>query len=264
MKYFFLFALTLFLQTQTAFAQTPTTSTSGTPSPSQKPMEKPQSLEILNDLKEKIASRVAQLNLVEKKALIGTIQSVSGTQITIIDGKGQERFIDVDELTRFSSPTAKDSFGLSDLEKGDTISALGLYNKQSRRILARFINVTSVPKSVHGVITNIDSTNFTITIVSLDEKQTLVGIEKVTKVLSFSPPDTIEKSGFTKISTGQHVVIIGFPDKKDSKKFIASRVLVFTGIPKDPRIIMPQPALNPETTSVPSTGSGIKLSPIKK
>ena len=89
----------------------------------------------INSLKDKIASRVAELKLVEKRGFYGAVIEISGTQLTVTDQKNATRFIDVDELTKFSSPSAKESFGISDITKGTKIAIIGLYNKQSKKEL---------------------------------------------------------------------------------------------------------------------------------
>ncbi len=239
---------------------TPTTKITTTPSP----VEKEKTTEVLNDLKERIASRVAQLKLVEKRGVIGSVTQSTDTQITLTDKKGNKRLIDVDELTRFSSPGTKGSFGISDISKGMQLDVLGLYNKQSRRILARFITVVTNPLYVHGTISSIDDDDFVIEVASEDGKTRIVDIETVTKTLAYSKEAGLGKSGFSKITTGQHVIVIGFPNKKDAKRIIASRILIFPDIPKNPRIIIPQPALDEETTTVPSTGSGKKITPLSR
>src|SRR3989344_3522321 len=66
----------------------------------------------IDDLKSKIASKVAQLNLVEKRGIYGIVADASDTQITLKTVNGNTRFIDVDELTKFSSDS-NDSFGIS-------------------------------------------------------------------------------------------------------------------------------------------------------
>src|SRR3990167_5837024 len=103
--------------------------------------------EIKDQLISNIASRVAQLNLVEKRGIIGKVTEATNTQITLSDIKGDTRFVDVDELTKFSSPNAKGTFGISDITKDATVGILGLYNKESRRILARFVNVITDQKN---------------------------------------------------------------------------------------------------------------------
>ncbi len=253
------------IATAPVFAVSPTTTPPETISPTDKPKttEEPKNMGVLKDLKDQIASRVAQLNLVEKKGIIGKIDTISGTQITVTDETKQQRFIDVDELTKFSSASEKTSFGLSDLTKGNTIDVLGLYNKQTKHTLARFINVITVPQFIQGEIASIDATQYTINVISDTGVMTSVDIENITKTFLYSKNDGLQKAGFSKIESGKQVIVIGFSDKKNPKRILASRVLLFPDLPKNPRIIIPQPALNPDEETVPSTGSGKKLTPIK-
>lgn len=215
--------------------------------------------DVIGDLKERIASRVAQLKLVERRGIIGTVTDASDTQITLSDISGNTRFIDVDELTKFASPSAKDtSFGISDIQKGNMLGILGLYNKQSRRTLARFVDVVTLPKFIHGAVGSIDEEGFSFKVTTDDQKLLIVDVEKVTKTLSYTKKGKLEKSGFSKIEVGEHIIIVGFSDLKDKTKIIASRVLIFPEIPKNPKIIIS----NEEVTV--STGSGKKLTPITR
>lgn len=234
-----------------------------TPTPTQE-ANKPTSADVINDLKDRIASRVAQLKLVERRGVIGIVTDVSDTQMTISDLQNNTRLVDVDELTKFSSPSAKGSFGISDITKGSKIGILGLYNKQSRRILARFVDVLSLPKSVNGVIISKDEENFALSIASENGRKTMVDIEKITKTSSYTKEGGLIKFGFSKIKGNEHVIIVGFQDIKDKNKIIASRILVFPEIPKDPRIIIADPALSSSEEVPPSTGSGKKLTPLTK
>src|SRR5574342_384350 len=125
--------LTIFTLPVQVDAATPTPTTAA--SPTKEALDKKLSEQISN-LKEKIASRVSELNLVDRRGMIGVISEVSGNKITATDISNKTRFIDVDEITKFSSSSDEKSFGLSDLKKGMRISVLGIYNKQSKRILA--------------------------------------------------------------------------------------------------------------------------------
>jgi len=100
------------------------------------------SSETLDAIKDKVASRVAELNLVEKRGIIGDVDSITDTQIIINTISGKRRIIDVDEFTNFSGNLE----GISDIEVGSSISILGLFNKDSERLLARFISEVSIPK----------------------------------------------------------------------------------------------------------------------
>ncbi len=223
-------------------------------------------LEDQNALKQnfldKIASRVAELRLVEKRGIEGTVSQVSDTQVTVTDIKGDIRFVDVDELTKFASPSAKTSFGISDIAKGAKISVIGLYNKQSRRILARFIDVVVTPQMLSGIIDTIDPKNFTFSLLTQDGKTYKVDVENITKTLAYSD-GSLSRFGFSKLSENQNIFVIGFADKKNKSNIIASRILVFPDIPKNPRIQKIQKAIEPQETIIPSTGSGKKLTPLR-
>jgi hypothetical protein len=203
--------------------------------------------EQIKNLQEKIASRVSELNLVERRGMIGVISEVSGNKITLTDIAGKTRFVDVDEITKFSSVSAKGSFGLSDLKKGTRISTLGLYNKQSKRILARFINTTVDPIFINGAISNLDSENFYATITTPDGKQIKLDVQTTTKTVTYDE-DGLTKAGFSKLEIGNRVAAIGFPDKKDPNLIVANRIVVLPTLAKNPKIIISMPSPTEEIT----------------
>lgn len=230
-----------------------------TPTPTNSPSQIEQQI---NNLKDRIASRVAQLNLVEKKGFIGTVTDVSETQITLQDLQGNSRIVDVDELTKFSSPSSKSSFGISDIAKGTVVGVIGLYNKDSRRLLARFVDVTQLPQIFSGGILTIDKDNFTFTMATVDKQSVTIDVEDITKTTSYTKTGGTVKAGFSKLSQGQRVLVVGFPDSKDKTITIASRILIFPDLPVNPKITLINPTdIAPIT---PSTGSGKTLTPIKK
>lgn len=188
----------------------------------------------INDLKDKVASRVAELNLVQRKGIIGIVEAVKGNQITITDIKGNTRIIDADEITKFSS-SEDDKYDLSNIKKGSKISALGLYNKESERLLARFINEISVPLFLTGIITDKNQEVFTITLITEDTKSYIVDIENISKTYSFSEGE-LNDIGFTKINNLENAVVVGFVNPKDEYRITASKIITFPGTPKNPKI----------------------------
>lgn len=207
-----------------------------------------------------VASIAAKLGPAEKRGIIGQVSDVANSKITLSDINNNTRFVDVDEFTKFSSPSAKEGYGISDIKKGSKLGILGLYNKQSRRILARFVDVVIIPKMVEGAVVEKDEEEFVITIISEDKTQTAVDIEKVTKTSSFDKKEGLLRSGFSRIEKGERITVVGFPDQKEKNRLIASRIIHFPTIPKNPRI-----QLDLEKTTAPSsTGSGKKLTPITR
>lgn len=218
----------------------------------------------INDLKTRIASKVAELKLVEKRGIIGKVTDVSATQITVLDLNDNTRFIDVDEFTKFSSPAVKGSFGISDISTNQTIGVLGLYNKESRRILARFVNVLSQPQFLHGAVISLDSNNFSFDIATEDKQELTVDVETTTKTFFYAKEGDLVRSGFSKIRENGNVIIAGFLDLKDKTKVTAQRIILFEELPKNPKIVIVKDDFNNSEKVVPSTGSGKKLTPIVK
>ena len=201
----------------------------------------------INALTNKIASRVAQLKLVEKRGIIGNVTDVSNTQITINDVGGNTRFVDIDEFTKFISDSK--SFGISDIQKGQKIGVLGLYNRESRRILARFVEVLQIPDYIHGAVSSIDSKNFNLVVATENDKQINIEVETSTKTFSFdSEKSQLIKSGFSKITEEETIIIIGFPSKTDSGTINASKIILFPNISKNPKIKIQTPTPTPTPT----------------
>jgi len=211
----------------------------------------------IDELKSKIASKVAELKLVEKRGVLGTVTDSSGTQITLTDVNGDIKNIDVDELTKFYSNT--DSFGISDIKTGETLGILGLFNKESGRLLAREINDIAAPqKIILGIISNIDKNNYEITITIENGKKYIFEIQDSTKTVSFAS-DALLNAGFSKMQTSQTAIAMGITDKQSPSKILASRIILLPEITLTSKIIIPA-----ERTIIPSTGSGLKLDPITK
>jgi hypothetical protein len=214
---------------------------------------------LLEKLGNEIASKTVQLNLVEKKGIIGTVTDSSNVQITLNDINNNTRFVDVDELTKFSSD-ANASFGISDVKKGMSLGVLGLYNKQSRRILARSIDVqTSFPTIIFGEISAIDKVKYELTVVKENGGKTVVEIQDITKSYTFLTGN-LTKSGFSKIQIMQTISVTGFPDRQDLNKILASQIITLPDIQLNYNLnLAPSAGIIP-----PSTGSGVKIYPIKK
>jgi len=222
--YLCLISIGLFtILTPVAHAQSPTPVTT-TPSPTNESITEALS-EQISDLKEKIASRVAQMNLVEKRGIAGEVTDVSSTQISMIDIYGKTRFIDVDEITEFYAPDNEEAFGISDIEEGMKLSILGLYNKQSERILARFVDVISIPEFVNGEITSIDEDEFSIDVTKSDGTVVTFDIENSTTTQEYVDEDFV-RSGFSQMEIGQKVFITGFANEEEENRYYASRILI--------------------------------------
>jgi hypothetical protein len=200
------------------------------------PTPEDKTTEIRDQLITNIASRVAQLKLVEKRGIIGRVDNVTNTQITITDSQNNTRFVDVDELTKFSNSAVKGSFGISDITKDTTIGILGLYNKESRRILARFVDVMSTPIVIHGGVSAKNNDNYTLNITTEEGKQMTVNVENLTRTYSYTQKDGLVKSGFSKIKDNFNIIVVGVLDKNSENTLTATRITFFPEIPPSPKV----------------------------
>src|SRR3989344_1587820 len=205
--------------------------------PTPTPKEKTSLTEKISQLKDRIASRVTELKLVEKKGVIGTVEEASETKIKLEDIQGTTQLIDVDEITKFASQAGaasgtKETTGISDIKKGATIHVLGLYNKESKRILARFINIVQLPTFAKGTISKIDKKNFTITVTTDAGKEIIVDIENSTKLVQISQEGEMVRYTFSKLLQDDIVYIVSYPDKKEEGRFSGLRVLVLSELLK--------------------------------
>ncbi len=258
-----IFFLPLVIFTNEVFAVSPTPSKTITPtikavSPSPAATT-PESAEIdrIQKIKELVASRVAELNLVEKRGILGTVKETSTMQIIVEDRNGDQRTIDIDELTKFQKNGDDKTFGISDVKKDDKLSFIGLYNKETKRLLARFISKnSSIPQYLEGVVTDKDTKNYTLTVIDEKGNKKVVDVSSSTKTSSFDKEVPALKSGFTKIQVGERILAAGFWDLKDKETLNASRIIHFKSLTPSSKMKAYLTTSNEEKTS---TGSGVKL-----
>ncbi|MBI2036625.1 hypothetical protein HYT17_03275 [Candidatus Microgenomates bacterium] len=192
----------------------------------------PSSKSKVDELKEKIASTVAQLNLVSKRAFVGEISKLEKTQITI-ESANETKIIDIDELTKYfvlddndkRKEVKFDSIGLS-----QKILSLGLYNKDSRKLLARIIMVKKIPIRVNGIVREVDIKGGTISVTDKKKNQVyIVDIEKTTKISRFVKAEGLVVSGLSKIEIGERAHLFGTKEASQEARLSASRILILPG-----------------------------------
>lgn len=190
-------------------------------------------IEKIQKLKDIVASRVAELKLVEKRGILGTVKEVSNnTQLTVEDNERNLRIIDIDELTKFQGLSISKTYGISDVKPGDLITFIGLYNKDTKRLIARYAFARkTLPVQIEGVVLNKDKINYTLTVSDEKGVKKTIDIVTATKTRSHSKVFDLVKSGFSKIDIGQRVILTGFYDLKDNNKIVADRIIFFTDIP---------------------------------
>jgi ethanolamine utilization microcompartment shell protein EutS len=173
---------------------------------------------------------------VEKRGIVGKVNEVANTQITITDSQNNTRFVDVDELTKFSNPVAKGAFGISDITKNATVGILGLYNKESRRILARFVDVITSPVVIQGGVSAVNNEDYTLSILTKEGKRMIVDVENLTRTYSYTQKGGLLRAGFSKIKENSNIIVVGVLNKTEENRLTATRIIFFPEIPSHPKV----------------------------
>jgi hypothetical protein len=220
----------------------------------------------IDNLKERLATKVAELRKTSPKAIFGTVSSVTISSITI-DTTTKSMKIDLtDNIQVFQILKGKRTkLTTDDISKGDPVTIFGDYDSTLDVLQAKtiFIEASKQPQRIHGFVTDIDKKNNAFSLKSLDGSTYSVDIETTTKTLIWTPADGITKSGFSKIETGMFVSVLGLADPKTPNSFSGVRVLHMNPRPGATPTITPTatPAKVASPSATPTKQPAIKTKP---
>ena len=201
-------------------AATPTATAapaSGTPTPTSK----------IDDLKERLATKVAELRQTQSKAIFGTVKSVSVSTFTV-ETDARDLKIDItDDIAVFQMVRgARTKRTAEDLAEDDIVSVFGEYDTGLDLLRARVVVIQSFsPERVAGTVSAIDREEFTVTLTTSGGQDYVIDIEKTTSVLAFDREKGLIKGGFSKLETGRTVHVIGKPVAKEDNRISAARLI---------------------------------------
>lgn len=182
----------------------------------------------VEDLKERLATKVAQLRQTQRKAIAGTVKSVTTTTATLETNIKDIKLELNDNLIVIQYLKGKRTkLTIDDLSKGDNVVVFGEYDPTLDLIQAKviFIAAASVNQRVRGIVTNIDRNLYTLTLQSADKTDYTIDIEGTTKTSLWTKDDGLVKSGFSKITTGDILEVLGAQTTKEKNRLSAVRIL---------------------------------------
>jgi hypothetical protein len=244
-----------------AYGKTATISArTNTPTPTSSSMDAK-----IEDLKVRLATKVAELRKSSPKAISGTVTNVSISSITV-DTTTKSMKIDLtDSIKVFQILKGKrTTLSTDDISKNDPVTIFGDYDTTLDVLKANivFIEATNQPQRIHGFVSEIDKKNNSLTVTGLDDTVYTVDIETTTKTFSYTDADSIAKSGFSKIETGMFVSVLGTPDPKKTNTFSANRILHMNAKPGAAPTLTP--TKTPTETATPSATGIVKPTVTKK
>ena len=220
MKNLILLLATVLLLVSRVSAATPTPTekeATGTPTPTSK----------IDDLKERLATKVAELRQTQRKAIYGTVKAVSVSTFTV-ETDNKELKIDLtDEISVFQTLKGKRAeLTIEDITKDDVVTVFGEYDTGLDLLRAKVVVIQSKPLTrVTGTVSEIDREEFTVTITTSGGQEYIVDIEKTTNALAFDRTKGLVKGGFSKLETGRTVNVVGTAVAKQDNRISAARLI---------------------------------------
>lgn len=182
----------------------------------------------LEELKVRLATKVAELRSVVKRAMYGTVKSVTLTSATV-ETKTKDIKIELTDDVTISQVVGGKRVNLDaeDLAADDPITVFGTYDETLDLLKAQYIFIESATSYTRtaGIVVDVDDEDFVLTVNTSEGKTMLVDIEKTTKTSEWTRENGIAKSGFSKLTVGDTVHITGTPAAKEDNRLSAVRIL---------------------------------------
>lgn len=217
----FFIATSFLVFCSSVFAQT------GAPTgPTKKPTETRESSQI-DKFKEKLASKVAELNRRNQKVVAGTVSAVSKDKLKLKTDTGEfEVKIDKD-ITKFFeiSEGSQEGKELSLIEKGLYIIASG--PQADRVINANFLYEDAPFVVDSGRITEVDKNDNSVKVDTLSREKFTLDVETETRqnIINIKTLE-IERTGFSKIKEGDNIHFVARRDGRVKGRGPAVRILI--------------------------------------
>jgi len=203
-------------------------------------------------LKEKIATKVAEIREKEKRAVSGVVKAIEQSTITIAKNE-VEQTITISDDTIFYTPAKdqqKSEASSKNIKIGNSISIFGYATEENNKLSAKYIFLATPPVILIGKIADIDKEKFTITVKERLGNQ-LVDVETSTKSYIYNRDKGKQKIGFSKLKIGDRAHIIGSTNLKEQNRVTATNMLIL------PAAI--QPTLSPTADKEATTSISPKV-----
>lgn len=221
----------------------------------------------IDDLKERLATKVAELRNVQRKAIAGKVKSQTVSTMTIETPTKDIKIELIDTIKVFQNlKGTRTTLTTDNVDNGDHVAIFGEYDTTLDVLKAKviFIDDTPTPARVSGIVTNMDKIDFTLTLQSLENISYTIDVESSTKTSSYTKEGGVAKSGFSKINIGDTVHVVGTKIPKKDNQITAKRLLDLGNVIPESAIPSlsptPEPSVSPTATAKPTKATTPKPS----
>ena len=213
----------------------------------------------IDDLKERLATKVAELRQTQRRALFGTVKSTSVSTVTVETNTKDVKIELTDDIKVFQIiKGVRTTLTTDNLDKGDAVVVFGEYDTTLDFLKGKVIFIQNVlHERTSGTVSDVNKTDFAIAIQTPEGRSIIVDIEKATKILLRGADNTATKGGFSKITIGDTVHIVGTPVLKKDNRISGLRILDLGNLSGS----TPAITETPKATPTPTKKSSVKSSP---
>ena len=204
------------------------TAVSATPSAVPKISSTSANIKKIEDLKERLATKVAELRQTSRRGIYGTVTSTSITSFSVATKTKDVKIETLDAIRIVQYLKGKRTIlATEDIAKGDAVAVLGEYDATLDLLKAAMVFIQgTLPQQIAGVVSARDDKEFTLTVATPEGPAVTVDIEKTTKTRAWdgSKKELIQ-SGFSKIKEGSRIHVSGSAVAKQDNRISANRIL---------------------------------------
>lgn len=193
----------------------------------------------INDLKERLATRVAEIRAQSKRAFYGEVTEKDDSTLTLTSGD-KKVTVAYDENTKIllKDGTQSNEISLTNLKKGDKLVVFGTLDLDQKTIVAKNMIVQTLPVVTAGFVSKIDSNAGTVTLKDENGKTSIFDYEIKTKCALWSKLDLkTTQCGLSKIKENDFVTVRA-ETAKDSTNPVILRIFI---VPQPSSSSSPQP-----------------------
>lgn len=179
----------------------------------------------IQELKDKLATKVAELRENQTRGFLGEIASLNKTSFTLVTSDKEIKVrLSEDTLVSDLTGTKKTDKQIKDLKNLQTAGVIGLYDDQENILSAKIIMLQNMHKIYVGVVALVDKDNGTFTLNLVNGSSQALDYEKNTKADEFVK-DELKKSGLSRITAGDQLLVWGVTSEDDNQKVSSVKIL---------------------------------------
>lgn len=201
----------------------------------------------VDDLKERIATKVAELRQTQKRAIAGSVTETSVSTISIETPTKEVKIELTDDILVYQMiRQRRTKLTIDDVDRGDFVVVFGDHDATLGILEAKLIYIQATPpERISGTVTDVDDGAFTFTVAAGGNRSVVVDFEKISLLNAWTKESGITKAGFSKIAVGDSIHVLGSAVAKKENRLNATRILDLGNLTASPTAA-PEPSPSPK------------------